>query len=367
MNFNQEKLNGFENFMLAMLERGLADEYGLKYTTADKALSAEVMYFHPLICAPSDRREVAKWIIGSTQPGLKSVYNRVCNIFITYFFGPASIYSLLSGEPEPADAWVDFERVASDPSYVTEIAENIKYGKSHGLKLWTTTELHTSLQTEARNYCRLKHNEPTRPASPTDLIEWVASWIKLGVIDKMLEAKTLRGCYDAITSIRGVGPYYAGNPAMLIAALPEVSYDHIEAFCAPGAGAIKTLEHLFGKKLGFEPAVKAIAYLFENQQKFLPKLFVPDEFQNLKLHYGNLFKENQTVFTCNSFEVGLCQYSVYQKFCEEPEAIKRRLNPPPPNLEALRQRKLGNPLVAATSKIQALAQPTAINLLAFDD
>lgn len=300
---NRDKLASFQLFLKEMNMRALADHNGAPYRTDIDALKPEVMYFQPLMCAPSDRKEVAKWIIGSQEPGLQSVYNRACNIFATFFFGPSDIYHLLSGEPDPAKAFIDFERVAEDPAYVKEIADNIAYGKQHGFKLWTTTELHTSLQTEARNFCRIKYNEPERTPTTTDLIEWIASWIKGGQIDKIIEAKTLRGAYDAITSIRGVGSYYAGNPVMMLAALPEANCSHLEPFCAPGGGAIKSLEALFGKKFGFGPAVDAIAWLFDNQKELLPEIKVPKPFQNLDLHYGKLFKEDQTVYTLSLIHI----------------------------------------------------------------
>jgi hypothetical protein len=372
MNFSNmlryDRILELQTYLVEMNKQALTNHFGTEYVPLNAALGKDVMYFQPLMLAPSDRKEVVKYIIGSEEPGLKSVHNRAANIFATFFFGPSDIYHMLSGQPDPKKAFVDFERVASDPSYVAEIKANIAYGRQHGFKLWTTTELHTSLQTEARNFCRIKHGNPERPATETDLIEWIASWIKGGQIDKVLEAKTLRGAYDAITSIRGVGPYYAGNPVMMLASLPEANSSHMEAFCAPGGGAIKTLEYLFDKKFGFEPAVKAIAWLFENQQKLMPELYVHADFQNMDMPHGKLWKTNQDVYTCNAFEVGLCQFSVYRKFIEEPEAIKRRLNPPPPNLEALLQRTLGNPLPPAGKvKVAAPAPQTATNLLSFDD
>jgi len=373
MNFSNalryDRILELQTYLVEMNKQALANHFGTEYVPLNSALGRDVMYFQPLMLAPSDRKEVVKYIIGSTEPGLKSVYNRAANIFATFFFGPSSIYNLLSGQADHEKAFVDFERVAVDPSYVAEIKANIAYGRLHGFKLWTTTELHTSLQTEARNFCRIKHNLSDRPATETDLIEWIASWIKGGQIDKILKAQTLRGAYDAITSIRGVGPYYAGNPVMMIASLPEANCSHMEAFCAPGGGAIKTLEYLFDRKLGFELAVKAIAWVFENQKKLMPELFVHEAFQNLTMPYGALWKTNQDVYTCNAFEVGMCQFSVYRKFLEEPDAIKRRLNPPAPDLEALASRVAGNPLAAPGKPKKAIEPllPTALNLLSFDD
>lgn len=247
---------------------------------------------------------------------------------------------------------------------MSAIQANIDYARAHGHTLWTTTELHTSLQTAARNFCRVKHADDTRKASDTDLVEWIASWIGSGHIDKILDAKTLRGCYEAITSMRGVGPYYGGNPVMMIAALPEVDFSHDEPFCAPGGGCLKTLEYLYDKKFGFDNAIKAVAYIREHQATLLPNLTVPVEFQNLDLHYGKLFKADQTQFTCNSFEVGMCQFSVYRKFKEEPAMIERRLNPPPFDPEPFRQREAGNPILPTKLNKQPVVD-TKTSLLDF--
>lgn len=321
---NSKKLEELDFFLLEMHKRGLTDYYCTEYTPPNERLAKSVMYFQPVMCAPSDRREVATHIIGSTKPEMKSVYNRACNIFITFLYGPSSIYHTLSGKSNPADAFIDFERVAKDPAYVTEIGANIAWARANGFKVWTTTELHTSIQTEARNFCRLKYNDPSRKADSLDLVEWVASWIADGSIDRIVGAKTLADAYNRITDIRGIGPYYAGNPVMMIASLPEASYSHEEAFCAPGGGAVNTLTWLYDGKVN---PLKGIVNVWEHQHEWLPmSSSVPTEFHNMDLPYGSLFSTPQKRLTCNSLEVGMCQFSVYRKFETSPELIAKRPN-----------------------------------------
>lgn len=368
--FDKARLAELKAFLMEMNQRALTDWHNQPYTAPDKALEKTVMYFAPLMCAPSDRREVAKYIIGSTQPDLRdSIPNQALNIFMTFLYGPSEIYHTITGHPDPEHAWVDFECLMHDDgSYLQELKENIVYTKSHGLKLWTTTELHTSIQTEARNYCRRKHGDAERPAGPTDLLEWMASWIKDGSLDRILEAKTLKGAYEAITKIRGIGPYYAGNPVMMLSALPGSSYRHTEAFCAPGGGALKTIEYLTGKKLGFDKAVACIAQLAEDQETLLPGLTVPEEFRNFHLPNGRwLFAEDQLRYTCNSFEVGMCQFSVYLKLKEEDEPAKRRPNPSMPNMHPLAERLAGRPLAPGkpAKKVAEEAPKTNTSLLEF--
>lgn len=331
MNFNQavnrEKLTEFELFITELNKRGLAELTGTSYEPLNPRLANEVMYYQPLLCAPSSQRETAVNIICTGNEALlKSPRNKACNLFPTFMYGPSEIYNTLSGRYNPVDAFVDFELAQHDQDYVHHIGENIAWARAHGFKLWTNTELHTSLQTEARNFCRIKYNEPTRPASPTDLIDWIASWITNGTIDRLLEAKTLPDAYDVMLSIRGVGPYYAGNPAIMVASMHETAYSHEEPFCAPGKGAIVSLDWLFdGAKVN---TVAGIKWLWESQEVLMPTLTIPLELQNLASATRVLWDKPQTRFSMSSFEIALCQFSVYLRFATRPDLIEKRKNTP---------------------------------------
>ena len=366
---DRDRCAELEAYLLRMQERALADAGRLKYNDeADAALHRRVMYFQPILCTPCDRREVARTIVAN--PAI-SESDKVLNIMLTYMYGPTWTYLYLTGKTDPMLAHVLFDWVAKDPDYVQEIRENIAYARLHGHSMWTTTELHTSLQTEARNYVRKRYNQPDRKADSLDLIEWLASFKKAGVIDKIVKAKTLEEGYDALTSVRGIGPYFGWNSIAMIANCSFVPYTHDELFCAPGGGAISTLEYLFeplreaGHSLRHGPL---ISWLRLHQRELFPNLYIDTIFQNMDTSYGKLLREDQTEYTTNSFEVGCCQFSVYRKFKENPVLIDRRLNPPPINLEPFKAREAGNPIMIEKGSKRAAESTidTKTTLLSFD-
>lgn len=315
-----------EQYLCEMNLRGLADHYGLKYTAPIRALAPDVMYFQSLVLAPSDRRMLARDIIGVSH---LSPEDKVCNASLSYWYGPTYILTYITGVTDTAKAHIDFDRVYSDQAYVDTLRENIAFARKHGHPIWTTTELHTSIQTEGRNYCRLKYNDPNRKADSLDIVEWIAHLKQQGWASKVIAAPTLVAAYEAYCEPRGVGPYFGGNSIMMAANLREAAYSHEENFCAPGGGAINTLEYLFeplkvaGYKLNH---LRLLQWLTDEQERLMPSLKVPVEFQNLDGWTGKILKKDQLRYTANSFEVGCCQFSVYRKFLEQPDAIKRRLD-----------------------------------------
>lgn len=318
-----DRLDKLQTFLVEMNKRGLAEFNNSTYSPPDEQLAQKVMYFQALALAPSDRRMLAHDIIGVPDAQL-SHQDKALNASCSYWFGPTAVLTYLTGITDFSKAHVDFSRAHTDRDYVEHLRENIAFAKRAGHSMWTSTELHTSLQTEARNYCRLKYNDPTRPAGALDLIEWMGSLKAGGWIDRVLEAKTLEDAYNRYIEPRGVGPYFGGNAVMMIANIHGLRYTHDELFCAPGGGAINTVDYLFeGTKVN---PLKAINWIVEQQATLLPDLSVPAEFQNMTVSYGPLWAKPQTHFTANSFEVGMCQFSVYRKFHERPELMKKRPN-----------------------------------------
>lgn len=340
MNFgdivNVERLLELQDYLNEMIKRGLAEHYNREYVAPNERLSQKVMYFQALVGSPCDRRMLAQDIIGVPDFQL-SPQDKALNSSCSYWFGPTAVLTYLTGITDFSKAHVDFTRAHTDKDYIQHLRENIEFAKQVGHSMWTTTELHTSLQTEARNYCRIKYDDPNRKAGALDLIEWMAGLKAEGWIDRVLEAPTLEAAYNEYIKPRGVGPYFGGNAVLMIANIQGLKYTHDELFCAPGGGAINTVDYLFeGKKVN---PLKAIIWLTERQADVQPELKVPVEFQNVDVSYGKLWKTPQTQFTANSFEVGMCQFSVYRKFGERPELMKKRPNPPL-DLSKFKQREL---------------------------
>lgn len=328
---DKSRVAELEQYLIEMNKRGLADYYAkepgnLAYNAPVRALAQDVMYFQALVLAPSDRLMLARDVIGV---GHLSPEDKACNASLSYFYGPTYILTYLTGVTDTAKAHIDFDRVYRDQEYVEQLRSNIAFARKHGHPIWTTTELHTSIQTEGRNYCRQKYNDPTRKADSLDIVEWLAHLKRQGWMRKVIEAKTLEQAYHAYCEPKGIGPYFGGNSIMMISNLREAAYSHEENFCAPGGGAINTLNYLFEplRKAGHKVSdLKLIQWLTDEQERLMPNLKVPKEFQNRDGWTGKILKKDQLRYTANSFEVGCCQFSVYRKFLEQPEAIKRRLD-----------------------------------------
>lgn len=315
-----------EHYLLEMNKRGLADHYSTAYTPPVRQLATDVMYFQALLLSPCDRRVLARDIIG--VPHL-TPEDKGCNSSLSYWYGPTYILTYITGITDSAKAHIDFDRVYHDQEYVETLRSNIAFARKHGHPIWTTTELHTSIQTESRNYCRGKYNDPTRKADSLDCVEWIAYLKHNGWMKKVIEESTLERAYNAYCSPRGVGPYFGGNSTLMIANLREAAYSHEENFCAPGGGAINTLNYLFEPltKAGYKlNHLRLLQWMTEEQERLLPNLKVPVEFQNMDGWTGKILKKDMLRYTTNAFEVGCCQFSVYRKFLEQPDAIKRRLD-----------------------------------------
>lgn len=315
-----------EHYLLEMNARGLAEHYGKPYAAPQRALESDVMYFQALLLAPSDRKMLARDIIGVSH---LSAEDKGCNASLSYWYGPTYILTYITGITDSAKAHIDFDRVYHDQEYVESLRSNIAFARKHGHPIWTTTELHTSIQTESRNYCRSKYNDPTRKADSLDCVEWIAYLKHNGWMKKVIEAKSLIAAYDAYCEPRGVGPYFGGNSTLMIANLREAAYSHEENFCAPGGGAINTVNYLFEPlaKAGYKlNPLRLLQWITDEQERLMPSLKVPVEFQNMDGWTGKILKQDMLRYTTNAFEVGCCQFSVYRKFLEQPEAIKRRLD-----------------------------------------
>ena len=324
---NHERVKELNDYLNEMKNRGLCQFYNKPYIPPDPALDEKIMYFPGLLLAPGRRREIVSTFFSKHESEL-DYYDKALNRMVICMYGSDGILLFITGKTNPDEAYIDFTRVYHDPSYVNELRDNITFARSIGHKIWSTNEIHTSEQVAARNYCRLKYNNPERKFTDLDVVEWLASFRYDGLLDKVFQAKTLEAGYKAITEPRGIGSYFGYVSIAMISILHCTDYFHDEFFCAPGKGAQKTIEYLFedykakGNKINHS---KLICEITEIQDKLFD-LEVPIEFQNIETpYYGKFLKRDQTNYTCNAFEVGMCQFSVYRKFKENIEASKKRL------------------------------------------
>jgi hypothetical protein len=314
-------------------------------TGGEAALGLEVEYFHFNITGDDRMRYMGQNVV--LEP--LSDRNKFCNAVITHLYGGRCINSIFSGKVDPKKAHLDYERLAVDDAYVQEFYANAAYAKMHGYKFYGTTELHTSLQTAARNFVRHKYNQPDRAANNTDIVEWVANWVASGLVDDILSSKKLEEVYNKITTLPGVGAYYGYHLSVDSSLIPGTAYNHDEPFCVPGPGCCATLDMMFPtlkaaiKKM---PYGELIPWIEQNQQKLYPNVpFDPALFNITNEATGTkVFGFEQDKFMVYGLEVGHCQYGIYDRLKKNPHLIEKRKCGSDPDLSAIKAREDGNPI-----------------------
>jgi hypothetical protein len=327
---DKTRVKEFERFLICVNERtewqyNLRDEYIPPEN--DPALGPTVDFFGFNIAQDDRMRYIMENIVSLSS---LSESNKICNTIISHFYGARGIHTVVTGEKDPKKAHVDFDKVASgDKAYLDGIYHQIKLSQDRKAKFYGTTELHTSLQTAARNFCRVKHNDPTRKANATDMIEWVADFITNGTVDKVLRSKSLQETYGVLTNLPGVGEYYGYHCSTSNSVNPILPFQHDEKFCVPGPGAKQTCEYLFeslktGKKLPYGDIVIAVR---DHQESLFNwnKLVIHPFFHNFTLSDGTkIFADSQDRLKTYGTEVAFCQFAVYLHLKKNPHLINKR-------------------------------------------
>ncbi len=373
MNFKQDLdrsiIPQIERFWTKVNERTLhamgVPGYETYDTGGDEALGSDVEYFHFSICADSRMRYIGENLVLNDDPALDED-NKLCNAVITHLYGGRRINTIFSGRTDPKKAFLDFRRLHVDAGYVQDVVGNAAYAKSHHYKFYGTTELHTSLQTAARNYCRSKYSEPTRAATNTDILEWVASWISDGTVARLKRARDLENAFAVICSLPGIGSYYGYHLGVDSSLFPFTAFNHDEKFCVPGGGCQVTLAQLFPSISKHKSAYgEAVVWIEENQKDLFPNLTFHPALWNIEAGGKKVFPFEQNKLMVYGLEVGLCQFGVYQHLKKNPHLIERRKVGQDPDLTPIAEREKGNPLspVQKVKKSDTIKPQT--NLLEF--
>lgn len=319
----------FEFFLNKVSER--TDKvFGLRpdYSCAEPALGEDVEYFGFNILQDDRMRYIIENIVTLPESKL-SMPNKIGNTIISHFYGARGIHSVVTGVKNTKDANVDFELLAKDVNYLEHIKGEAAKSKKEGKKFYGTTELHTSLQTAARNFCRKKYSNPDRPASFMDILEWIASWTQDGSIDRIINTKSLEVMFNLLREKPGVGEYYGYHCATSNSVNPFLAFNHDERFCSPGPGAKRSLDRVF-KKLKDSGAVKKLPYaelviwLRENQKTIFNDIHIHKFFHNIEIDGKKIFEDEQDELKVYGTEVGLCQYGIFCHLKENPHLISKR-------------------------------------------
>jgi len=287
------------------------------------ALNKNTEYFHPVITLDDRMRYICENIVSLDDADL-SPGNKICNTIISHFYGARGIHQTLTNIKDPLKAHVDFERIAKgDKIYTDDMREIAHNAKANKVPIWGSTELHTSLQTAGRNFCRNKYDKPEQKIRTFDLAEWVASFITDGTVDDMLKSNSLEETYNILTKHRGIGDYYGYHCSTSNSVNPVLRFDNDDRFCKPGPGARATLDKLF-PGISKKEYGNAIIWIRENQKKLFPELEFHENMQNIFANGTQIFNENQDELKVYGTEVGCCQFGVYMHLVANPHLAARR-------------------------------------------
>ena len=285
----------------------------------DYGLGKDVEYFHPTITLDDRMRYIAQNIAQANM----SHFNILSNTIISHFYGARGVHQTVTGSDDPNDCFVDFDRIADgDTDLVERHRKIIDYqSKVNKKPIWGTTELHTSIQTGARNYCRQKSANPQREFHPVDVLEWVASFRDNGIGEKLLKTDSMNEAYDILTTQKGIGEYYGFHCSASTSVLPFLKYHHDQRFVAPGPGARYTIQKLWPeapKKLYDE----AIYFLRENSDEI--GLTENVEFHEKAYNIDGIFTQEQDSLKYYGTEVLSCQFGIYLQIRNDKKACDRR-------------------------------------------
>lgn len=296
---------------------------GIKESYNDYGVPAlyESTEYFPLFITLDDRtRYIAENIVLSDV----GKHNIICNTIISHFYGARGIHQIATKESNPIKALIDFERILNDKDYTNWINTNLEEARSHGISIYGRTELRTSLFDAANTYVAKKDNKP-RNQNPVNIIRWVASFIESGLTEVISNASSLESLYKHITKVDGIGRYYGYNCSVCNSINPSINASHNEAFCVPGPGAIKVLNQLFPnvapREFGYG---NRVVWIRNNQKELFGKFEVPESKQNIIVNGTEIFREQLTKLSTYGIEVGICQFSVYQRLRDNPKLVSNR-------------------------------------------
>ena len=299
----------------ALYQMGIKDSYD---NEGDEALGETVEYFHPQITLDDRMRYIMENIVLSNM----SMDNIICNTIISHFYGGRGIHQILTRDPNPKTALVDFERLLVDKEYEMTIRKNIDDALSIGLGVYGTTELRTSLYGASNSFVAESRDLP-RNADKINILLWVASFIPRGITKRMAAVNSLQEMYNILTELEGVGQYYGYHCSTSNSVNPRINIDHDERFCVPGPGARLTLDMMFPPDCGI-PHGDRVIWFRENYKDLIGDIYLHESTHNVIVGDTKIFQHDQNELKTYGCEVGLCQFGVYSRLSDNKSLINKR-------------------------------------------
>lgn len=327
-----EKSCTFDTFT----HEGNEDTFGTGFIVEGRS----VPYFHP---NRSFHDEII-WLNENVFYNPKcSFEDKLINAAIVKFYGPSNTISLIT--QDTGYPFIKYDSLVNDEEYVLKCMVNLENAKRRGEKIYGTTELRTSLQTESRNFTRLIKTpydklsnlepDPTRKSRTSDMFYW---FTMLGprFAEFYSTKPTMEESFEFLTSFRGIGNYYGYHFSTNLARMPEIgtpellregastgNLDEDDDFVAPGVGAMITInwfyEHL-GFSISSQVGAKVIRQIRDTQHEFFDFTGVNETILNSVTETGR--------FTTFGTEISCCQFGVFLRLRESKKMALNRANAP---------------------------------------
>jgi len=312
--FNQWVIDFFRREVLR--ESGRLEDYRIN-DLFGSAMRQEVSYWNP---NRSKHAEVY-WLENFVFRPEVSLRNRICNAMAVKFIGKPTT-TLLACDTWDYAQVIDFEKYKVDQSYYNQINTNADTNK-WDLKVWGTTQIHTSLQTAARNYCR-EIDKSRETFKLSHMIRWISHLDDLGMSDMVMDqTNRLRDVGNWLSGFKGIGPYYSYHPPCNFSRdddLPNIDED--DDYCLVGPGAQRGLEYVFPNvKFNNNNIMEEyILAIRDHQYDFF-------EFKNDEFDFYKLNLERGGRLTTFGVEITLCQFDVFMSIRDNEEAQRKRILP----------------------------------------
>lgn len=287
-------------------------------TEFGEAMRPEVSYWNP---NRSKHAEVF-WLENYVFSKDTSLRNKILNAIAVKFVGMPTL-TLVASNTSDYNNIIDFDEYSKHAEYYKRINENLDNNK-YKLKVWGRTQLQTSLQTAARNFCRIEDDNPSGLFKLSNMIRWVEHLDNLGLSETVKNKdNTLKDVCEWLIQHRGIGPYFGYHPPCNFSRCDDLpNIDEDQDFCLVGPGAKCGMEYVFPNIKFNEKLMQDYIVTIKNNQYEFFEFNNPEE---KKYFSDNL--ENDGFLTTFGTEITFCQFNCFLCIKDNPKAQEKRMLP----------------------------------------
>ena len=251
-----------------------------------------------------------------------SMRNKILNAMAVKFVGMPTLTLVATNSTDYSNI-IDFDVYKQKGDYYSLINNNLDLNKNK-LKIWGSTQLQTSLQTSARNFCREEDNDPNERFALSHMIRWMAHLDDLGMSEVVQNPKNkLSDVCDWFSTHRGIGPYFSYHPPCNFSRCDDLpNIDEDDDYCLVGPGAKRGLEFVF-PQVKFKNNFIMEAYILavrDHQHEFFEMTDSEASFYKNNLERGG----NLTTF---GTEITFCQFNCFLGIKDNAKAQTKRMLP----------------------------------------